>query len=90
MRRLPEGSPIPRHTRGPFVSGSPISSGDKGPIAILRVKHFSPRHKIFGGPVDPDGPGPGESSRLHGIPMGINFVVLPEGAALMVGGDRFR
>ena len=49
MRRLPEGSPIPRHTRGPFVSGSPISSGDKGPIAILRVKHFSPRHKIFGG-----------------------------------------
>jgi hypothetical protein len=47
MRRLPEGSPIPRHTRGPFVSGSPILPGDKGAIAFFRVKHFSPRYKFY-------------------------------------------
>ncbi|GAB4234358.1 MAG: DUF4149 domain-containing protein [Deltaproteobacteria bacterium] len=40
--------------------------------------------------VPPDDPARKEFSRLHGISMALNLVVLLEGAALIVGGDWFR
>lgn len=40
--------------------------------------------------VSPDDPGRKAFSRLHGISMVVNLVILLEGAALIVGGDWFR
>jgi hypothetical protein len=38
----------------------------------------------------PDDPARREFSRLHGISMVVNLVVLLEGAALIVAGEAFR
>jgi len=40
--------------------------------------------------VTRDNPGRKEFSRLHGISMAVNLVVLLEGTALIIGGEWFR
>ncbi|HEX9206574.1 MAG TPA: DUF4149 domain-containing protein [Candidatus Deferrimicrobiaceae bacterium] len=54
--------------------------------AMERVKRSVPSFET----TAPDDPARREFSRLHGISMVVNLVVLLEGAALIVAGEAFR